>query len=84
MRNYDSLDITYCTKDRKVIEGAMPPRAKVSGGASGPGFEYTKSTGYSFNPPLTKEEITGLVEKLIDLGVKLFTFQDTRSLSQDN
>jgi hypothetical protein len=84
MRNYDSLDITYCTKDREAIEQTLPARAKLGGGTSGPGFEHTKSNSYDFYPTLTKEEIIDLAAKLIDLNVKSFAFQDTSSLGRDD
>lgn len=82
MRNYESLNITYCVKDREEIEKSLPKRVKVYGGTMGPGFEKTKSTYYTFEPPLTKLEILGIIEKLAEIGVKAIEFRDTLSLGE--
>ena len=82
MRNYESLhiDVKDATAAREV-EKNLPERYKTAGGAI---FLTNPSYSYSFDPVLTKEEIAGLVTKLIELDVKSFTFQDTASLGRDD
>jgi hypothetical protein len=76
MRNYTELHITYVKGELHGIAATLPKRARRSGGVRG----CNNSNSYSFEPPLTKEEIVGLTSRLVDLDVKKFTFEDTCSL----
>lgn len=78
-RNYNTLGITYKPEDREAISSAIPQRGQGYGWSRG-GLTYQNS--YRFDPPLTSEEMSGLLIKLIDAGAKKITFCDERSLGE--
>lgn len=79
MRNYTVLHATYVRGQAEQIKSVLPERANVCGGVRG---LTNDSDSYDFEPPLTQDEMVGLTGKLIDLGVKKFSFEDTRSLGE--
>lgn len=79
-RKFNALDVIVSNMSMKdKVEDVLPKRYKRAGGAVG---VMNPSRGYEFNPPLTRDEIKELAEKLYDIQVKSFTFTDVRSLRQ--
>ena len=80
MRNYDALELTYFPNQRtgEKIDLALPSRAVREPGRDG----VNETPTYFFEPCLTKDEIKGLTEILVDLNVKKFTFIDIQSMGK--
>jgi len=73
MKNYDILIVTV-QKGTNPLEGVVAQeRGKICGSADG-------LTSYLFNPPLTKEEVEGLVQILVEKEVNSFEFRDSMAL----
>ena len=89
MRNYTSLSITVLNRSvAEKFEESLDEIQNTSvecweiGGATI--YKENLCYSYKFDKGLTKNEIVGLTKKLINLGVKSFSFEDTVSLRQDD
>ena len=89
MRNYTSLHITV--SDRGVAEKFEESLDEIQNISIDGWVTYdveiykeNPSYLYKFDHGLTKNEIVGLTKKLIDLGVKSFSFENTDSLHRDD